>query len=532
MSFGLANVGDRVAVAAAGLPWPEGDPEGLSDAARQVGVAASAVSLTGHTVGWAAAGATSWQGDAAASFRGAVGDAQSEMGRGSGSLERAAGALSKLATEVGDAQDEVVDLAAKVQTADEAADEAQARAALADVAAAGAGTALQLFGADPPRGLVDAKADAQDAADGAHGTAGDARERALEVRRQAERRARELCEDCERQDRAVAGVVEDAAGAAPTGIGVGAMPGARYSAAVARRMSVSDFKELAFLRAGVDPTAWNPREGLDANDETVRAVYAYYERLGLEHPEFQWMKMAALGGPLFYAGFKDIDAAGDVSPLSGDELDFLPNSWGIGSDELRGYEGQFLRIQKAIFSDLAWQHEAFALGGAGAIHRAVDKLPASERPTVLDRDTAGAWDDIDSGDSARIAAGNFKLIEREQGPVIQRFYDEMLARPSGETFTGELTGRAETPIPGSDSYRDFSEEGNIANYPDRIRWIEGSLWPAHQRLLGEPGEVEDVLRRDFEAEVESYRQFDPEDYAPRLVPPIQPPRIPGIPGLG
>lgn len=151
---------------------------------------------------------------------------------------------------------------------------------------------------------------------------------------------------------------------------------------------------------------------------------------------------------------------------------------------------------------------------------------------MLDRDTAGAWDDIDSGDPARIAAANLQLVRREQGPVIQRYYDEMLARPSGETFTGELTGRAETPIPGSDSYRDFSEEGNLANYPDRFRWIKDSLWPAHQRLLGEPGEVEDILRRDFDSEVDRYRQFDPKDYAPRLVPPIQPPRIPGIPGIG
>jgi len=387
-------------------------------------------------VGWAAAAAPSWEGEAAGTFHGAVGDEQAEMSRGSSSLERAAGAVGKLATQIEDAQEEVGELAKKVEEAEQAADEAEARAALADIAAAGAATALDLFGADPPAGLVDAKSGADDAAGAAHGSAAKAREHAVGVRRRAEERARELCEDCERQDRVIAGVVENAATAAPTGTGAYGMPGARYSSGVAKRMTVSDFKELAFLRAGIDPTKWNPAKGLDANDETVRKVYAYYKELGLERGEFQWMKMAAIGGPLFYAGFKDIDAAGDVSPLSGDELDFLPNSWGTGSDELRGYEGQFLRIQKAIFSDLAWQHEAFALGGAGVIHRAVDKLPASERPTVFDPRTSQAWDAIDSGDPARIAAGNFQLLRREQGPVIQLYYDEMLARPSGETFTG------------------------------------------------------------------------------------------------
>jgi len=92
---------------------------------------------------------------------------------------------------------------------------------------------------------------------------------------------------------------------------------------------------------------------------------------------------------------------------------------------------------------------------------------------VLDRDTAGAWDAIDSGDPARVAAGNFQLIRREQGPVIQRFYDEMLARPSGETFTGELTGRAETPIPGSDSYRELLGGGQHRQLPGPLSVDQG-----------------------------------------------------------
>lgn len=184
--------------------------------------------------------------------------------------------------------------------------------------------------------------------------------------------------------------------------------------------------------------------------------------------------------PPVYAGFKDLDFAGDYSLRSGDELDFLPGGYGMGSDDLRAYEGQFLRIQKAIFSDLAWQHEAFLLGGAPAVRAAVSKLPERQRDSY--RKTLRAWDDIESADPRRVEAGNLGLVYREQLPVIQYLYDEMLARPSGEEFTGRLTDRAAAPIPGAEDYRDFSEQGNIANYPDRIKWIREDIWPAHQRV--------------------------------------------------
>jgi len=98
---------------------------------------------------------------------------------------------------------------------------------------------------------------------------------------------------------------------------------------------------------------------------------------------------------------------------------------------------------------------------------------------------------------------------REQLPVIQPYYNEMLERDSGGLVTGQLTDRADTPIPGSQPYSGYSGEGNIANYPDRIRWIGDNLWPAHQELMRSPGAVEELLARDFDAEAAGYRQFDP-----------------------
>ena len=57
--------------------------------------------------------------------------------------------------------------------------------------------------------------------------------------------------------------------------------------------------------------------------------------------------------------------------------------------------------------------------------------------------------------------------------------------------------------------REYSKEGNIANYDDRIDWIRDSLWPAHQQQLAEPHKVEDILARDFDSQVDRYRQVTP-----------------------
>ncbi len=504
---GVGGVGAARA-GAAGLAFPDGDPEGLRGAARQAGAAAGLMRSSAAGLGANAAGASSWEGAAAESFRGAVDEVRGGMGAAAGRLEGVAGALDRLALVIDDAQQEVLSLAARVEEAEQAAEAAEAREAIANLAAAGAGAALELFGPDPPPALEGAKQDAEEAAGRAGRGAVAARAAAVEVRRSAEAKAREICQDCVREDQTTAGVVEstDLGGAAGSGFGVG--PGAGFAATVADRMTVSDLKELAFLRAGIDATAWNPRKGLDANDEIVRSVYAYYRKLALEYGEFQWMKMAAVGGPLFYAGFRDIDAAGDAAEEAG-SLPFPGGLGTLGADDLRWYEGQFLTMQKAIFSDLAWQHEAFALGGAAAIHGAVAKLAPSERRGVMDSGTESAWDDIGSGDPDRVRRGNFRLIEREQLPVIQRYYDQMSDRFTGGLVTGQLTDRADTPIPGSETYRDYSDEGNIANYDDRIAWIRESLWPAHQQQLQSPGAVEGLLARDFDSEVARYRQVTP-----------------------
>jgi len=471
----------------AGLPWPEGDPGAVRDVARTIGAAAATVNTAGQFVSLSALPALSWRGVASGGFHDAVSGVAARMGRGSGALSRAAGALNGLATTLEDAQEEIRGLAAKVVEAEQAAEDAADRAALLDVAVAGAGFALDAFGPEPPHALVEAEQEASDAAARAGQGAGAARTHAEEVRRKAVRRAEDLCDDCRQRDSTVAGVVRDAADAAPTEARGFSMPGATYGRSVAKRMTVTDFKELSFLRAGIDPYSWNPSEGLGPNDESVRAVYAYYEKLGLEDDGFYWMKMAAIGGPLFYAGFKDI------APIS----DY--------------YEGKFLTMQKAIFNDLAWQHEAYLLGGAGAIGAAVRKLPEWQRKSAMDDQTLQAWRDIESGDPARVEDGNLALIYREQNPVIQDYYDD-LDEHGSDLILGQLNDNAETPIPGSDRFADYYDDksdANIADFGDRFEWISKELWPKHLDLVNTPGAVEEVLDRDFDAEVDKYRQTTP-----------------------
>jgi hypothetical protein len=58
-------------------------------------------------------------------------------------------------------------------------------------------------------------------------------------------------------------------------------------------------------------------------------------------------------------------------------------------------------MQRETFDDLAWQHEAFLLGGAPLLRDIAGPYPNELRARDVD-----AWEDIASGDSDRVSAGN------------------------------------------------------------------------------------------------------------------------------
>lgn len=71
-----------------------------------------------------------------------------------------------------------------------------------------------------------------------------------------------------------------------------------------------ELRETWFRRAldsaGIERGSWHPGRGVEENRRTVEAVYGYYGRLFTGHPYLQWAGLAAMIGPAFYAGFRDL----------------------------------------------------------------------------------------------------------------------------------------------------------------------------------------------------------------------------------
>lgn len=327
--------------------------------------------------------------------------------------------------------------------------------------------------------------------------------------------------------------------------------------------SKEDWQRQALERAGIDPASWDPKKGLLANDETIQAVYRYYGQLYLDHPELQWAGMANLVGPMFYAGWQDLyavrhiadegqrikylselldlpklpDWVYDVIDVTAD-LPFLLSPVSLAEDLVsedgEWFEVKFLQMQKEIFEDLAWQHEAYLGGGIEELRRVRE-----QEPDALDDETLRAWEDIDSGDPQRIARGNKALLRREQRRIVQDHYDEMRRHhgPVGEAFTRLLTLISDNPIPGGRPYRDVVTRtigfeidtprvplvgwdppdpgvhvtlprGNIADFDDRWEWIERDMLPSYRRLLADPDQMRRLVETPVSERAGRLRRLD------------------------
>ena len=482
MSVATAGTGSATH---AGLPWPDGDPGSLARSAGAVGSGADSLRTAATGLKAEASAASGWQGQAAEAFRTAVAQDHALMTEGAAALEQAAASLKRLSTVLSEAQELVRELAREVVEAEEAADEAAARAALARVAAIAAGFELALAGPDPSAALRNSAADASDDAAAAESTAGDARAHADAVRARNTRRAQEAVDEVRREDRATAAALDAASAAAPlAGVPVGAPTAATGFAQVALTgLTLEQWREIAYWRAGIDADEWRPEDGLLENDAIVQAVYRYYGSLYLDNPELQWAGMANLVGPMFYAGWQDMYAIRQIADPA-DRAEYLSRWVGLPTlpsqaydaadalghvlppgflnpahlaehltaDEIEWYEDRFLMMQREIFDDLAWQHEAFVLGGAPLMREIGSRYPNELLPRDVD-----TWEDIGSGDPARIQAGNADLLLREQERIIQDDYDAMRDHhgPVGDVFTYGFSTMAENPMPGGQAYRDY-----------------------------------------------------------------------------
>ena len=294
----------------------------------------------------------------------------------------------------------------------------------------------------------------------------------------------------------------------------------------------------ALQAACISPQDWDPSLGAQANRANVEKVYAYYASLYLQDPDLQWSGMAAMIGPSFAAGFLDLAMLRRLSDEVPEALrpalpPGVPELGDLTAAEIRYYETALLTMQQKIFRDQGVQHQAYADGGMAAIQ----ELAAADlvSPTSL-----RAWQDIASGDPARVSEGNTYHLYREQYEIIGDPYDQMRAHfPTGPVVTAAMTFAGSPSIPGARSYPDvfpvtFEQgtpglrrlpfvgwdnplqvtarvttpfpDGNISVRDERWALIEQDTLPAYQALIqDDPQQVRALLEQPVAERIEQYR---------------------------
>ena len=295
-------------------------------------------------------------------------------------------------------------------------------------------------------------------------------------------------------------------------------------------MEARELREAWFRRAldsaGIERRSWRPGRGVGENRRTVEAVYGYYGRLFIEHPYLQWAGLAAMIGPAFYAGFRDLGMLPDavraaVIAALGQASRRLA---GRAAGDLGFYETTFLTMQKKIFEDQAVMHEAYLAGG-------VAQIEEFYRARIIDTATLEAWRQIDAGRRAAaadpVADGNRTLLFREQHDIIDRYYARMLAYrwPLGRTFTYLLTLAGSPSVPHAQSFpqryplridarlppiaistRTPLADGNIGLFADRWKLIDADTLPAYQAFIRDhPDQARALVATPLSQRVTGYR---------------------------
>jgi len=294
----------------------------------------------------------------------------------------------------------------------------------------------------------------------------------------------------------------------------------------------------AAQHAGIDLNEWDPQAGTEPNMVNIKAVYTYYGKLFLDHPELQWAGMANMIGPSFAGGFMDIDmfrkfAQDFATKLNGlpaevrqslpPELQMLASAGGqLTANELQFFESKFLGMQKHIFFDQAAAHEAYLAGPPNNKTAYIDEMQkAGLFPGDVPPDkTANAWHVIANPHSTpqQIMDANGTLLYREQNVVIKDQYNQMYNHdgPVGKVFTYMMTTVGAASIPGTHTpgeYRPLTFGGdvnipvvvgketvgvhvvtplpdfNITNAQDRWDYVTHDTLPAYQKLLQQNPEL-------------------------------------------
>jgi hypothetical protein len=289
-----------------------------------------------------------------------------------------------------------------------------------------------------------------------------------------------------------------AAGIAPTAVA------ARPAAQNLTNLTADQWRARALSAAKIDPATWRPSAGFEANRENVKKVYAYYADLYNQRPELKWAGMAKLAGGTVYGGLEQSElgktaaktaaATATLTPAPGAPTAAEAAKTAYG--EAHFLQTQLLNMQKDIFKDLAWQHQAYVEGGLPALEAAFKRGEIKEEKIIQ------AWRDIASGDENRQWQGNAVLLEREQRKILRPGYEAIRNRAtsfniskfppvslpidSGKLIAGAMSQMAESPIPGGRPFIEVAgKNADITVFGDRWRWIQDDMLPAYRNLTPE-----------------------------------------------
>ena len=189
----------------------------------------------------------------------------------------------------------------------------------------------------------------------------------------------------------------------------------------------------------------------------ILKLYTYYANLYLNHPAlFYWAGLGKMAGGAVVGG-----------------VDFLVRMMG---EAPRGAKGvatgrdfvtrKMVEIGKAIFEDLAWQHEAFLDDFDNLLRLAAERDAAQPTPASS---YLKAWQDIGSGVQERIFAGSQGLLRNEQFVIIQPRYNEILANQE-QNGVDDFSHTSQFTFNIHPYHRRF-HKGDVLVKDDRWAWI-------------------------------------------------------------
>jgi hypothetical protein len=248
-----------------------------------------------------------------------------------------------------------------------------------------------------------------------------------------------------------------------------------------------------YLEAGIDPDKWDVTSGLDGLRDINEKLYAFYQNVYDAHHDITWAGLAKLVGGVVLGDLQSLDGwrktasngwvqagEGVLGFIFGGGLAGAGGAVAAGKyteSELRYYETEFFKIQKAIFDDMGPQVVAYTHGG-------LDAMNALYQQGSVDAQTLSSWAKIAAGD---VAGGNLGLAYHEQVVVVSPFYDQMHGHPlTGGMMTATLSKDAVSPVPGGTGFHQAEPDGNLADVDDRWKWVEGTLMPDYRALLQRP----------------------------------------------